>query len=228
MNKGHRIRMIIPSLIFIGFAALIVLPWSLRNSIVFGEVSISRGALGYHVWAGNNPHATGYSDQIDPANNPIAGKFPEKDGSFTGILSDPHQAAYLESHTSAYLGLAMSWIKDNPRDFVLLTLKRVKYFWYQIPRANISKGELLNTWILVVMEVLAMVGVFWSRDNIERTSLLMLFLLFFPVLFYLTHVVYYRHRFHVEPFLLIIASHGCICLWEKILRRFPIGLVARR
>jgi hypothetical protein len=192
-----------------------VLPWSVRNSIVLGQATLTKSTLGYHVWAGNNPHATGYDDKINPAYNPLAGK----DEVF-------HSWVLEEGNTSAYLGLTLSWIINHPRDFVLLTLKRIKYFWYQIPRGQASKGELLNSWILVLMEVLALVGVFWSRPNMGKAGLLLLFLLIFPLLFYLTHVVYYRHRFHVEPFLLIIASHGCVRLWEMIPRQFPVGLVA--
>jgi hypothetical protein len=176
-------------------------------------MSLTRGGFGYHVWAGNNPKATGYNDQINPDDNPVAHKIGWNNKLPDWMLE--------QGHDFDYLGLTVSWIKDKPKDFVMLTLKRIKYFWYRIPRATISKGELVMTGFFPAMTILAAAGAYWSRDSIGRASLLLLFLAFFPVLFYLTVVVYYRHRFHIEPFLLVIASHGCVRLWEMLRGSLP-------
>jgi 4-amino-4-deoxy-L-arabinose transferase-like glycosyltransferase len=213
MNKGYRLRMILPSLLFIGLTVIVMLPWSLRNALTLGEYSLTRGGFGYHVWVGNNPNATGHYDQISPADNPIAQKI--------GWNNELPEEVLWQGHTFDYLSLTVSWIKDNPKDFVMMTLKRIKYFWYIIPRATISKGELAMARLFLIMTILAAAGAYWSRDDRGRVSLILLFLAFFPVLFYLTHVVYYRHRFHIEPFVLIIASYGCVRLWEMLRNSFP-------
>ena len=47
----------------------------------------------------------------------------------------------------------------------------------------------------------------------------MLFVVVYPLVFYVTHASFYRHRYHIEPFLLILASHGVYCLWTAFANR---------
>ena len=199
--KRQRVRMIMVSLIFIGSAMLVVVPWAVRNSIVLGQASLSKSTVGVELRVGNNPGATGYNHHMP-----------------RGVRFDPGDP---------HLQMAISWIVHNKRDFAILTLKRIKYFWYRIPRVG-GKGDLLNTWVFMTVLGLAMLGAFWSGEMIERVGLLLLYFAIFPILFYVTHVAFYRHRFHVEPFILILASHGLHRLWTMFLNRKTKNTIAEQ
>jgi hypothetical protein len=112
--------------------------------------------------------------------------------------------------------MAFSWIADNPEQFVVLTLKRIKYFWYITPDRGNSTSELLHVWIFLSVVGFALVGVIWSGESFARVSLLLLFIGVFPVLFYVTNPSFFRHRVQIEPFVLILASHGLYRLWSTV------------
>jgi hypothetical protein len=189
VGKGQRARMLFMSLIFVGTAIVVTLPWSIRNSIALRHAAISKANLGYHVWVGNSSGATGYQR--------------------TGPIPDENFFREHGEHPN-YVQIAAAWIAENPRQFLLLTLKRIKYFWYRIPEETHhgSRGYELHVWSFLAALALALAGIGWPGQNWQRISLLLLFIGIYPVLFYLTHVTHYRHRFHIEPFILILASHG--------------------
>jgi len=118
-----------------------------------------------------------------------------------------------------FIQMAVSWAVSYPVDFLLLTAKRIKYFWYEIPeQSQNSWPYLFHIWSFVALLPLAILGVCWPREKFEKVSLVLLFIVIYPVLFYLTHVTHYRHRFHIEPFILVIATHGFYRLWALRLK----------
>ena len=63
------------------------------------------------------------------------------------------------------------------------------------------------------MVAFAAIGLFRRSQSFEAASLLWLFVAIYPLVFYFTHASFYRHRYHIEPFVLILASHGLAVLW---------------
>jgi 4-amino-4-deoxy-L-arabinose transferase-like glycosyltransferase len=185
-GKKRRLRMLLISLIFLGSATLVMLPWAVRNSLIAGNPAITKQGLGLMLWVGNNPNATGYT--FNPA--------------------EPR----LEEHV--YMQMALSWIANNPGDFLLLTLKRIIIFWSVIP-GNASMGNLLNCLLFLIAIGLAMVGALCPSERPERVWLFLLFFAIFPLVFYVTAVPAYRHRFHIEPLTLILAGRGIHRLCER-------------
>ena len=195
IGTGQRWRMVLMSFLAVGTAILVLLPWSLRNAAVIGEPTITKANLGYHLWVGNNPYATGhYYTSVPPA--PVV---------------DTEQKTQ-----SRYYEMAISWIVHNPKEFLILTLKRIQYFWYVIPERGYSRQVLLQAWLLLTALALAVVGLFWPGQRFEKVSLLLLFVAIYPLVFYVTHASFYRHRYHIEPFIIILASHGIHGLWALL------------
>jgi hypothetical protein len=194
VGKGQRIRMLFLSLIFVGTAIVVTLPWSIRNSMALGHAAISKANLGLHMWMGNNPQATGYQ-----RTTPVP-----DDNFFREHGEHPN-----------YVQIAAAWIAENPQQFLFLTLKRIKYFWYRIPEESHHGSRVyeVHLWSFLATLALAFMGIASPGQNWQRISLLLLFIGIYPVLFYLTHVTHYRHRFHIEPLILILASHGLHRLW---------------
>lgn len=192
MNKRQAKRSILTSMIVLGAAFLVVLPWSVRNSRVLEGASLSKANLGYHLWVGNNPKATGYYYTTD---------IPDRE------LSSAERR-------SPYFQMAISWMAHHPKEFVLLTFKRMQYFWHAIPRENIRAKDSVQTWIFMAVCGLSLVGLL-RPEKTPGVWLLLLYVLFFPIVFYVTHVTFYRHRFHIEPFMLIFAAAGMRYLWVR-------------
>jgi len=195
VGKGKLKRMILIILIFIGTSVIVILPWSFRNSLVLERASFSKTNLGFHLWIGNNPDATGY---------------------FYSTTLNDYSFEFEERRQSIYFNAAVYWIKNNPKDFLILTLKRIKYFWYQIPKNDTGTKESLHKWVFLIILGLALAGVIWPGERFERVWLLLLFFGIFPIVFYLTHIEFYRHRFHIEPFIIILSSHGLYKFWVMI------------
>src|SRR5215813_4275346 len=188
VSKKQRLRMAFISLILVATTIAVMLPWSVRNSLVEGEPTISKNGIGRVLWVGNNSNATGY----------------------TTILPEPsHPVTDYE-----YFQKALSWIENNPADFAFLTLKRIIIFWSIIP-SHSSIPYILNDLLFLMLAGLAMVGVLWPGEKSKRHWLLLGFLAAFPALFYVTYIPAQRHRYHVEPIMLIVASHGIRRLCEK-------------
>jgi 4-amino-4-deoxy-L-arabinose transferase-like glycosyltransferase len=187
VGKNQRVRMIFASLVFIGSTALVVFPWSVRNSTVTGQASFSKTNLGVNFWIGNSPGATGYDKK-------------------------PRVRFDTEAQ---FFHNALAWIADHPGEFLILTFKRITYFWYMIPKGN-QIEDLYNAQLFLLVLSFAALGAFWSREKMENVGLLLLYFAIFPLVFYLTTVAFYRHRYHVEPFVLILTSRGLYGVWTRL------------
>lgn len=187
--KVHQTRRALLTVVFVGTAVLVLVPWSVRNSIILGEPAFSKSNLDYHLWVGNNPNSKGY------------------------YVADPSHAIRPKGeHGPPYYQMAFSWIEQNPEQFITLTTKRIMYFWYISPERASSSQLMMHARLFLLLLGFALYGVVRSLKNFERVSLVLLFLGIFPLLFYVTHASYYRHRSQLEPFVLILASHGVLCL----------------
>ena len=187
-GAGQRGRMILKGSVVVATALLVLLPWALRNSAVSGEASITKSNLGYHLYVGNNPRATGSLFYEGRAPYWVDGRQPHKQ--------------------SEYLAMAISWIAQHLAKFLMLTLKRIQYFWYVIGGKDHSQMELIGAWLWLTFVFVAGLGSLWPGQSSGGVGLLWLFIAIYPLVFYITHASFYRHRYHIEPFVLILASHG--------------------
>jgi hypothetical protein len=118
----------------------------------------------------------------------------------------------------------VAFIKGNPGDFVRLTLLKFFHFWWFAPQTGIEyPRSWLRTYQVYYTLVLAfaLFGLWWVVVHGERRARLELVL---PVVFVLAiaglQSLYYvegRHRWGVEPFLLLLAGGGA-CAFAMRLR----------
>jgi len=92
--------------------ALVILPWTVRNYIVFGEFVLISTNGGVTLLSGNNPSASGdYTE-----NDALVKQVPND---VAGQIANDRQAT----------SVALKWIHDNPVAFAILIPKKVWRLW---------------------------------------------------------------------------------------------------
>ncbi|MBV8631684.1 MAG: glycosyltransferase family 39 protein [Silvibacterium sp.] len=110
-------RAVLAGVVFMGCVA----PWVFRNWRVFHAFVPMRSNFGAELYAGNGPGSYGfrYGVLINLAER------------------DPQHRLYVQLGELAYVKrrgeLAKAWIREHPRHFAALTVKRFYFFWASVP-----------------------------------------------------------------------------------------------
>jgi hypothetical protein len=166
---------------------LVLIPWTVRNYLVFGRILPLRDNFGLELWVGNHPgvyESHRYPDDF-PGLNPA--EF-NRLGEIQFMETKRHQA--------------WQFIHANPREFVRLIGRRVIDFW-------IAPGS--SAWFAV--SLLAWAGLAYGFVHERRRTLpYACVVVFFPVVYYITHTFpTYRHP--IEPVVILLAAYA---LWSGI------------
>ncbi|GBD08869.1 hypothetical protein HRbin22_01112 [Candidatus Thermoflexus japonica] len=212
--KGH--RTIVPKMI-IGTAICIfvVLPWTIRNYIVFHRLVILKTSFGLNLWMGNNPNATGflYTASGEPMQNTLSKSMLE----YLSSLNEAERYAVLGQK-------AWEWIKSNPDKFLYLTLKRIGYLWlisptYLITKQNINEPIYFYEARYVIQLLLLMLAIIGSIFAYQQNRVFVLMCAWCLIAFTIPYAVSVagntRYRLPAEPMLIVLAA----VLFRKILGR---------
>jgi hypothetical protein len=122
--------------------------------------------------------------------------------------------------------LAIDYISEHPGQYLVMSLRRFVYMWtafWNLDPANleIEFHNPANVYLTVSMTVVMLIGLWQALRNARRAALpYLLLLLFYPLVFYLTHPeIRYRHI--VEPQIIILAALGLKFMVSELLRNFP-------
>lgn len=156
-------------------AALACLPWFVRNYQQFHTVFFVRDNFGLELYTSNNSCAgptivqniiSGCHDQTHPNNNPA----------LAAEVADEGEIRFNQDRLSE----AKSWIASHPREFALLTLRRIAKFWFpglNGPRYTIPTG---------ILTILSFVGLaLMYRNQRLAFNLLSSTLFLYPLIHYL-------------------------------------------
>jgi 4-amino-4-deoxy-L-arabinose transferase-like glycosyltransferase len=81
-----------------------------------------------------------------------------------------------------------------------------------------------NALVYTTFSVLAFIGLGWAiRNRLEETIPLLIPLLFFPVVYYITHQDDGRFRHPIDPIVIIFAACGVYSVWQKRARGLNRG-----
>jgi len=181
-------------------AAVVVSPWAVRNWMVFDNPSVLKSNFGLELFFGNNPFSSGGT--LDPERQRALAALPQEELSRARAESED---AYFR-----YLGhAATTWIKEHPVDFVKLTGRRVSYYWGKFPGVGPDRFRHYSwfhlVWYLPVA-LLAVAGGLTRSKWGPPLLLLVLFLVVYPLPYYITHVQLFRYRYPVEAVLMLLAA----------------------
>lgn len=186
----------------------IVLPWLIRNAIVLHRFPVLITTTGQSLWQGNNPNSSG------------SGYLP--DGRSALDTLPQHVLQKLKGLDESgqdrlFRDEAMRFIREHPGQAFGLYLKKLRLFWWAGPQTGLKYPPLYRISYGIyytVVAALAIIGLWRWRLVLHRPPGLLL--IGFAVSVSLLQSVYYvegRHRWGIEPVLLLLAAAGLLeCL----------------
>jgi len=182
---------------------VVLSPWVIRNYEVFGRFVLVRDDFGLQLRLGNWKGADGiYLFYLAPSKNQLEFDKFQRMGEF----------AYAEDCKR----LALEWIREDPRRFAIVSLKRFIYFWDGVPRETDSRApvDFRNSLFLAT----SVLGIWGAGRAIRRKRpgawLFAGLLLTYPTIYYFVFP-YARYRHVIEPELFIM---GVFVLSEAVRR----------
>jgi len=171
----------------------VISPWIVRNHAVFGKFMFVRNDFGYELRLGNGPSAGGrLMAYLQPNLNVLE----------LQIYTQLGEPQYEERCKR----MAFEWIRENPKRFAIVSLKRFFYYWDNTTKETNSKSpvDFRNSGFLAT-SVLSVWGIFRAvRKKLPGAWLFLWLILVFPTVYYFVYPGA-RYRHPIEPELLIPA-----------------------
>jgi len=187
------------------FFILVMSIWWIRNYNVFNEfVPTSVGESGKVFFIGNN------------AFNKTGGGIGGVDVKYEDLIRFK-EIKDLRKRDKAMWNEGIKWIKDNPKDWIVLEFKKIVRFF-----SPIFFADKFNKWYYNIISLLSY-GVIFLFFIFSLFKLKNYFWLYSPMFLYLVlltgvHLVFIasiRYRIPIEPFMIILASPIILKLYEK-------------
>ena len=172
---------------------LVFLPWPIRNAVRFHAFIPLRSTVGFELWMGNRPGATGYLDES---------LFPMYNKQELASYVSMGEVAYTQEKSEE----AKAYIFANPGTFVRMSLRRCWRFWTGTGNSSGSVFYVLHA-VLTSGFGLAGLWILFRRRMYSFATLAALPLLVFPLPYYITHAEF-RYRLVIDPLLTILAAYA--------------------
>lgn len=209
-------------LLFSGIAFLLLLtvnlPWCIRNYLTFDRVIFSQTNKWEAFWVGNNPEATGGHFRID-GTIVLQHKPPKMQKEINAARNNELK---IESIFKKY---AFDYIKEQPVDYVNGVFRKAFYFWWFYPHTGIMYPKIYLIGYKIIYSMLLLLTI--SGLIICYLKKLWKFEMIFPLILLLgiwgAHTMNFmemRHRWTVEPIMLIFASVAIYFWGAKIYNKF--------
>ena len=190
-----------------------LVPWTIRNHVVFGRWVVLRSNLGLELWLGNNPEV---ADTWSPW------RHPNDDPAETEKFQRMGEMAYMAEKQNE----AIRFMESHPATALESIFHRFVYNWLDSAESaadTLSTGapsEMGRLALNFLFSTLALLGALFAYRVRSREAILYaIVLLVYPVVFYLTHSSV-RYRFPIDPVMTILAvfgvSHALTALRERM------------
>jgi hypothetical protein len=183
---------------------LVFSPWPIRNAVRFHAFIPTRTTVGFELWMGNRPGATGYLDES---------VFP--------MYNKQELANYISMGEMAYTreksAEAWGYIRAQPGRFLGLSLRRFVRFWTGTGNQNGSPVYAVHAVLTTVLGFAGLAMLYRKRMRCIA-DLMALPLLLFPLPYYITHAEF-RYRLNIDPLLTILAAYAVTQLAARVVAR---------
>lgn len=186
---------------------LVITPWTVRNYRVFHQFIPIRDNFGLELAAGNNG-----------------------DGTWTETLS---QGPWLPDGKAGWnqyrrlgeiryfqikLGEALAFIREHPAWYAKMIGRRVVNVWtnyWSFTKAYIAKGpySFITVPLYTALSALTLLGLWRAlrREGFSRSAPYVIVLMFFPIVYYLTHTGDW-YRAPIDPFFVTLSAYEAVAL----------------
>ncbi len=193
------------------FSALVfwttLMPWLVRDYSVFHKPIFVRDALGMNLRAGNNPQAEGWW---------LLSYFPSGNDFLYSQYKQMGEAAF----DTEQADLAIDWIVQYPKTFLVLTCRRFIFFWAGIPR----EGQQAKDLLFLASSVLSIGGLLVAaKRRVHGVLLFATLLVSYPLIYYFTFPQP-RYRHAIDPELVILSVFLVSSFPAFQRRRQPAGM----
>lgn len=221
----YRTRAFLPVALMIAGLACGLGPWLIRNAIVVGEPLIT-STSGENFWRGNNELATG--GIADTTGRTLSALSPDDVpySPFSPAIREVLAGGSEADRQRVFLAEAWCFIRTHPDRAFALFIQKLKIFWWKIesrPGDYSTAGAGLYEWIYRTELILAVVGLIAllrsPGDGLssQRSALALVFTLMIGIsLLQSAFYVQGRHRFLIEPLLLIFTACGAASLAGRL------------
>jgi hypothetical protein len=172
-----------------------LMPWLVRNYVVFGQPVFIRDNFANEFRAGNNPLAKGWKAWgYDAIRNP----------SLVPVYVRTSEVAINNEQAQA----AKAWLAQNPQRFLVLCVWRFYYFWAGLPRTwlglPLPQSKQVKNLFFLASSLLAFAGLFLVlKKRLHGVFLFASLVLFYPMTYYISNPEP-RYLHAIEPELLIL------------------------
>lgn len=178
-----------------------IMPWTIRNYVVFHKFIPFRSNFGLELWLGNNPLVP---EMWAP------NLHPNEDVSEAAKYARMTEIPYMQEKQQE----AVQFIRTHPLDTLNLTLHRFSNHWIAMDEPSLESwsrlplGAKLTVLANCLFPALSLLGVLIAyRERNEAAVPLASVMLFFPLIFYITHPSS-RYRHPIEPVMLVLAVYA--------------------
>jgi 4-amino-4-deoxy-L-arabinose transferase-like glycosyltransferase len=193
-------RLIVSVAVWTIAAGVVTSPWIARNWAVLGSPVLLKTNLGAELFVGTATTSRGAI-------------FRALDKTQVEYHREQSEVAY----NRYLLSKALERIVKNPLLFVAATGLRFVQFWVVNPRLG-SETFVRLTYFGPFL-LLAFYGIYCFRKRHWQLTPIFLFLLVYPVPFYVIHVDRGRYSYPVEPFVLLLAAAAVAAWYARKVRR---------
>lgn len=201
-----------PTLIVCLAAILAILPWTIRNYDVHKKWIFITTSSAEHFWRGNNPTASGTSLTQD--NRSIIEVAPLE------FREKLYSMKEIEQYDLFYKD-TLKFIKSDPPHFINMIFKKFIYFWWYSPQTGLlypAAWKIIYLGYYMMIFLLFIVGLCFSFKSVQVDRAFLISICLFLVLISGAHSLYYietRHRWMIEPFMIIFSSYGAMRLFTR-------------
>jgi len=170
---------VVCSLTFLMAAALVCLPWTIRNQRQLGGLFFVRDNFGLELYTSNADCADARSDANwgNGCRALLQANFNAKEAA---LVRDMGELNYNRSRQA----IAMQWIRQHPERFRELTLHRLKEFWFPTP----GKAP-VYTYSIRTITALSLAGLFFMARARHKAALAIVAIMAaYPVVYYFVQV----------------------------------------
>lgn len=179
-------------LLFLSIFCILIVPWVIRNYIVFGEILISSSTSGHALWEGNNPwNKTG---GVAEANWGYLKNMPQG-------MSELEQIKWKRNQ-------AVKYITTHPANFIRLAFKKFFRFWHIWPNVEgFNRG--IYRWVAFAsfgpLLLLTLLSLWGLKKQWRSTIIIWLFFAYYTALHMIT-IGSIRYRLPLEPLMIVLTS----------------------